>query len=85
MEVIATGEKSGIKLEEYKGSYTLTAQHFNDGKYWETWAKYKKGKDSYMDKDWPVKVVLGEKVLAASALLMVLKEITGKDYAPIEF
>lgn len=78
MEVIATGDKSGIKLEEYKGSYTLVAHQENNGKYWASWAKYKKGKDDYMDKDWPVKVTLGDKATAVGALKMLLKEL-GED------
>jgi hypothetical protein len=78
MEIIPTGEKSGVKLEDYKGFYSLTAQSENNGKYWPVWAKYKKGKDGYMDKDWPVRVVLGDRKTAIGVLQMVLREL-GED------
>jgi hypothetical protein len=76
-DVIATGKNSGVKLESYKDVYSLSAQNENKGKYWPVWAKYKKGKDGYQDKDWPVKITLGNKEMAIATLTMLLKEISG--------
>jgi hypothetical protein len=76
-DVIATGKNSGVKLESYKDVYSLSAQNENNGKYWPIWAKYKKGKDGYQDKDWPVKITLGNKETAIATLTMILKEISG--------
>jgi len=60
-EIIKTGEKTAIKVEEYKGVISLSSQREGNGKYWGEWAKYRKGKDAYQEKDWPVKVTLGKK------------------------
>ena len=81
-EVIATGTKSGVKLEEYKGTYSLTAQQEGNGKYWPTWAKYKKNKDEYQEKDWTVKVTLGSQETAIATLTWLLKELSGTAKAP---
>jgi hypothetical protein len=78
-EVINTGDKKGIKLEEYNGVYSLSAYQENKGKFWAVWAKYHKGSD-YQEKDWPVKVTLGDRATAEGVLLMILKEITGDEY-----
>lgn len=67
-EIIKTGEKTGLKVEEYKGIISLSAQREGNGKYWAEWAKYRKGKDAYQEKDWPVKVSLGDKETALKAL-----------------
>ncbi|MFA5307726.1 MAG: hypothetical protein WC365_09815, partial [Candidatus Babeliales bacterium] len=67
-EIIKTGEKSGIKVEEYNGIISLSAQREGNGKYWGEWAKYKKGKNEYQEKDWPIKVILGDKETALKAL-----------------
>jgi len=81
-EIIETGEKTGVKLEEYKGVYSLTAT--NNG--YQTWAKFKKNKTEYMEKDWPVKVILGDKQSALAALTLLIGEISGsKDTEPVPF
>ena len=77
-DVIATNSHEGIKLEEYKGAYSLSAQRDNNGKYWPIWAKYRKGRDEYQEKDWPVKVTLGDRATAIGALKMIMAEIEGK-------
>ena len=50
-----------------------------DGKFYGVWAKHRKGRDSYQDKDWPVKVTLGSKDEAIAALRMILREIGGDE------
>lgn len=75
--IITTGEKSGVKIEEYQGVYSLASQNKSDDKFYPVWAKYKKGKDAYQDKDWPVKVILGDKETAKGVLRMLFKEIDG--------
>jgi hypothetical protein len=78
-EIISTGTSSGVELQEYKGNYSLVLKNENNGKYWDVWAKYRKGKDLYQDKDWPVKVILGDKKTAIGVLQMLLKELQGAD------
>lgn len=82
MEAINTGKQNGVRLDLYNDTYSLVScRESNDGqKFFDQWAKYHKTKDSYQDKDWPVKVVLGSKETATAVLLMLLKEITGNDY-----
>jgi hypothetical protein len=75
MDAISTGDGNGIKLEEYKGNYSLTAQRENNGKYYPQWAKYQKGKNEHQEKDWPVKVTLGDKETAVGVLKMLLSEL----------
>jgi ribonuclease HI len=70
-EIIKTGEKTGVKVEEYKGIISLSAQREGNGKYWAEWAKYRKGKDAYQEKDWPVKVTLGTKENALEVLRQI--------------
>ena len=77
---IKTGVKTGLKLEQYNGTYSLAEQRENNGKMWPQWAKYKKNKDEYMDKDWPIKVTLGDTQTSEIVLLTLLQEITGKKY-----
>ena len=77
MEEIKTGEKTGIKVEEYKGNYSLQAMRNG----YTEWAKYKKNKNEYQDKDFPVKVQLGDRSTAEIALLSALFDVTGKTYA----
>jgi hypothetical protein len=84
-EAISTGKHSAIKLEVYQEVYSLSAQNESKGKYYPVWATYKKNKDEYQTKDWPVKVTLGLKPEATAALLMILKEITGIDYVQAEY
>jgi hypothetical protein len=80
-ESIRTVGKNGIEVQEYKGEFSLIATHEGkEGKFWQDWGKVKIGKDSYSDKDRPIKVLLGDKVTAVATLLMVLKEITGQEY-----
>ena len=75
MEAISTGAKTGIKLEEYQGTFSLSAQKESNGEYYVQWAKFKTGKDTYADKDWPVKVTLGDRATAIGVLQMLLKEL----------
>lgn len=76
-EAIRTGKTSGVKLEVYQGIYSLSAQNENNGKFWAQWAKYKKNKTDYFEKDFPVKAILGDKETAKGVLRMLFKEIDG--------
>jgi hypothetical protein len=79
MELEST-KYEGIKLEEYKGNYSLCAMKLGDGKNYPIWAKYRKGKDNYQDRDWPVKVSLGDRATAANNLRILADSIEqGKD------
>lgn len=75
-EPIRTIGKYGIELTEYKGEFGLTACYEGkDGKFYQSWGKQRIGKDSYSDKDRPVKVILGDRKSAIAALQMVLAEL----------
>ncbi len=74
--IIPTTKYDGLKLEEYKGAYSLLALRVNpDGDYWPVWAIYRKGKESYQDKAWPVKVNLGNRTEAIAALEQLLASL----------
>lgn len=78
-DVIAANKYEGVKMEEYKGAYSLLAMKGSDGTYYPMWAKYRKGKDAYQDKDWPVKVSLGDKESAIAILKTLLIELGADD------
>jgi hypothetical protein len=73
-EIIKVGEKTGIKVEEYNGTYRLQACY----KGYVQWAKYKVGKDAYAEKDRPVSVELGDLEQAKNALKLIYNRIAGK-------
>jgi hypothetical protein len=80
MGTYRTSKYDGIGLEEYKGTYSLQAMREGaDGEYRPVWAKYRKGKDLYQEKAWPVKVNLGDKKTAVGILEALLAEITKGD------
>ena len=79
MEAISTISGNGVKLEEYQGNYSLiSTREDKSGKHWPQWAKFKKGKDDYQEKDWTVAVKLGDKKTALAVLTMLLEELEGK-------
>ena len=90
MDSISTGNKNGILLENYKGTFSIQAQReSSDGRFFTQWAKPQIGKDMYGDKAQPVKVILGDKITAIGALKMLLKELSepagfARDIEPIE-
>lgn len=78
METIRTTGKNGVELTEYNGDYGLTATlEGRDGKFWQQWGKVRVGKDSYSDKDRPIKVVLGDRATAIGVLRTLLAELEG--------
>jgi hypothetical protein len=80
MEAITTIGKSGVILEEYKGEIALVAtREGNDGKHYKQYATYQMGKDKHAEKDWPVRVSLGNTATAIATLRMLLAELGGKD------
>lgn len=70
-----TTEHDGIRLSEYKGTYSLDALGTKDDKFYTVWAKYQKGWDEFQDKAWPVKVILGNKEQAKTTLLKLIAEL----------
>jgi hypothetical protein len=83
MSDILTTDKDGVRLAEYKGVYSLTSIRIGgDGKMYEQWATYQTGKNKHAEKDWPVKVTLGEKDVALGALKAAIAEIGGESEAP---
>ena len=82
MDTIRTMGKNGVELVEYKGEYSLIASYEGTGgKFWQKWGKERVGKDSYSDKDRPIKCVLGDKTTAAATCLLILQELTGATWA----
>ena len=76
-----TKESNGVVLQEYKEIYSLaSAWEGKDGKVMLRWAKNQKGRDEYDEKATPTKVTLGDRKTAIVTCLLILKEITGKDY-----
>ena len=70
-EIIKTGERTGLKVEEYKGIISLSAQNIVGDRNYAVWALYQKGKGEFQEKAWPVKVVLGDK----DNVVNILREI----------
>ena len=70
-----TTEYDGIRLSEYKGTYSLDALRTKDDKFYPVWARYQKGRDEFQDKAWPVKVILGNKEQAKTTLLKLIAEL----------
>ncbi len=78
-DVIPVNDYDGIKLDEYNGKYSLLfCRVKKDGSYESQWAKYSKRKGDYQDKDWPIKVPLGDKKTAIGALEMILSYLRGE-------
>ena len=78
ISTIQVSDKESIDLSEYNGTYELISKY---GEY-QNWAKYRIGKDTYSEKDRPVKVTLGDKATAVATLLAILERITGETYIP---
>jgi len=74
MELIST-QYDGAKLQKYKGIFELVAIKAGRDKNYPVWAKYKKNKDEYQQKDFPVKVVLGDKQTAITNLKALISAI----------
>ena len=80
--IIKTIGKNGVELSEYKGEYGLTATYEGkDGKDYQQWGKVRIGRDSYSDKDRPVKVILGDKATALAALAEIIAALKSPDAA----
>lgn len=79
-EIIQVDGKSGIKIREYQGKYSLQATYNG----YVNWCKPKVSKDAYSDKDRPIEVQLGDKITADKILIEILNQITGKQIAPTE-
>jgi hypothetical protein len=70
-EIIKTGEKTGVKVEEYKGVISLSAQNIAGDKNYTKWGKEQIRRDEYAEKATPVKVTLGDK----DNVINILREI----------
>ena len=86
MEAITTIGKNGVLMEEYKGEISLiSTREGTNGVQYKQYATYQMGKDKHADKDWPVKVSLGDRKTAIGVLQMLLKELSGTPAPPIEY
>ena len=75
MKEFRTTEYDGIRLSEYNGTYSIEALRAKDDNFYQVWAKYKKNKEEYQVKDWPIKVILGNKEQAKTTLLKLIAEL----------
>jgi hypothetical protein len=66
-----TGEKDAVRVEEYNGQLSLLSMYNG----YPQFAKYRVGKDKYADKDWPIKVKLGNKERAIATLQTILMDL----------
>lgn len=81
-EPIRTVGKYGVELTEYKGELSLVSLYEgSDGKFRKQWVKFHKGKNDYQEKDWPLKISLGDRKTAAVVLQVLLKQVLGEDPA----
>ena len=75
---IKTTDKDAIEISEYNGVYSLISKRIGqDGKAYQQWATYQTGKDKHADKDWPVKVTIGNREEALKALQDAYQFIKG--------
>ena len=77
-KVIEIGNGNGIELSEYNGTFSLISCRESNGTMYQQWAKYRVAKDKFADKEWPVKVTLGDKKEAISALTELLQMLGGR-------
>ena len=81
-EFIRTQGTSGVVLQAYKDIISLaSAWEGKDGKVMLRWSKDQTGHDEYAPKATPTKVILGTQEIATATLLMILKQVTGREYA----
>jgi hypothetical protein len=85
-DFLRTSGTNGIVLQVYKDILSLaSAWEGKDGKVNLRWAKEQKGRGEYAEKDIPVKITLGDQATATATLLMLLRNITGRDYTEVPF
>lgn len=76
MEPIRTTKYDFIELSAYQGVYSLIAsREGQDGNVYQQWGKMRIGKNKYADKDWPVKVTLGDQKTAVAVLKQIINQI----------
>lgn len=68
---IKIDDNNGFEFEEYDGKWSLMPTR----KGYKQWAKYRKGKDEYQEKDWPVKVTLGNREQAIRVCKKILQQL----------
>ena len=68
---IKINDDNGFELDEYDGKFSLMPTR----KGYKQWAKYRKGKDEYQEKDWPVKVILGDREQAIRVCKEILQQL----------
>ena len=72
---IEVGDGKAIKLEKYKGNYSITQHRFYQGKWYWKECKVKLGMNSVAEKFSPMKVELGDVETARAALNKMLDEL----------
>jgi hypothetical protein len=78
--IFNVSEKDRVELDEYKGEYSISpARMGQDGKFYKQWAKYCKGKDTYQERNWPVKVSLGDRSSAIALCRAILEDLGTND------
>lgn len=77
---------TAVEIEEYKNTYQLKEGWMNkNGEFKPNFCKREVGpKDNKQEKLMPVTVRIGDKAKMIEVGLWILKEATGKDYAPVD-
>lgn len=82
---VQIGRWDGVAVSEYKGKYSLiNVQPSESGLFYSRWARYRTGKDKYLEKDMPIKVVLGESKEEAIGTLRKMAECVNNDLTFVE-
>lgn len=82
-EVFAVTQYDGVRLEDYKGDFSLIRQRKGGDTWYPQWAKYQKGKDAFQDKAYPVKIVLGKKDEAIKLLQAIAIQIAEAEVSDV--
>ena len=74
-DYIDIGNEKALKLDEWKGFYSIS-QHrkYNDKWYWDS-VRIVKGKDEVAEKNTPAKIQIGDKKTAIKTLRLFLEEL----------
>lgn len=84
MEHIRIDNYTVVKLESYKGVFSLTeGWEGRDGVFKANWIKQPFGKEK-VEKELPKKIKLGDKEMAKNVLLMLLAQLGEEQAAPME-
>jgi len=75
----------GVAVSRYKDKYSIiSVRPSESGLFYSQWARYRTGKDKYMDKDIPIRTALGESKEEAIETLRKLASLVNNDLTFVE-